>query len=353
MHVMLTNPTARSQQGQMKVKRSTALSHNQFDVTANSLSGPSSEEAPNPKPEAIQMATMQGTQSPQDQLGTAYPFREASFDDSSVPKQKYGGASPVVSMYAMTSLPERTARVDGYARPTPRGVSTQGLARVSSWIGQNSAESANEPSTPSVHHTAHTQSMGSSEIYHKKSGNLAESTFRHERLTDHVELPAATVQLNNERRAFGAKEYEAFKQRYTKPKKFAKPSFLTSVTPNSQDLQACIPHIFQSTAEGKQQTQERKNQISRWTHEFSRFVNDGSVAQRVKDEGLLTLLGALNEAVDSSTGKKRKLFYETSDLAGFTSVLDRIETASKSVRVMKEIEEFQDVKDEWSEQTVR
>ena len=352
MHVMLTNPTARSQQGQMKVKRSTALSHNQFDVTANSLSGPSSEEAPNPKPEAIQMATMQGTQSPQNQLGTAYPFGEASFDDSSVPKQKYGRASPVVSMYAMTSLPERTARVDGYARPTPRGVSTQGLARVSSWIGQNSAESANEPSTPSVHHTAHTQNMGSSEIYHK-SENIAESTFRHERLTDHVELPAATVALNNERRAFGAREYEAFIQRHAQPKKAPKPSFLTSVAPTNQELQDSIPHIFQSTAEGKQQTQELRNEITRWTHGFSHFVNDTKATQSNKDGCVLALLGALNESVDSSTGRTRQLFYETSDSAGFTAVLDRMATVSKSVRVMKEIEEFQDVKDEWSEQTVR
>ncbi|KAI4681845.1 uncharacterized protein J4E84_007441 [Alternaria hordeiaustralica] len=345
MHGMLTNPTARPQTGQMKAKRSMGLSHNQVDVTANSLSGPSFEEAPNPKPEDIQMATMQGTASPHDQLGTVYPFSEASFDESSVPIRRYRRSLPVVSLYAMTSLPERTARVDEYARPTSTGVSTRGLARVPSWIGQDIAESASKPSTPSVYHTAHTQNMGSSEMYHKFE-NLAESTFRHERLTDQVKLPAATVQLNNERRAFGAREYEAFKQRYTKPKKFAKPSLLTSVTPSSRDLQACIPHIFQSTAEGKQQTQERKNDITRWAHEFSRYINDTNVTQSNKDGHILRLLGALNEAVESSTGKMRKLFYETSDSAGFTSVLSQIETMSKSVRVMKEIEEFQDTKGE-------
>ncbi|KAI4679844.1 hypothetical protein J4E81_010249 [Alternaria sp. BMP 2799] len=172
-------------------------------------------------------------------------------------------------------------------------------------------------------------------------------------LIRHVELPAATVALNNKRRAFGAREYEAFKQRYAKPENLSKPSFLTSVTPSSQDLQACIPHIFQSTAEGKQQTQELKNEVTRWTHEFSHFVIDRTATHKSRDESVLTLLGVLNEAIDSSSEKIRKLFYETSDSAGFTSVLNQVERTSKSVRVMKEIEEFQDAKEECSERTVR
>ncbi|KAI4610815.1 hypothetical protein J4E80_007843 [Alternaria sp. BMP 0032] len=179
----------------------------------------------------------------------------------------------------------------------------------------------------------------------------AESASRHRGLTRHVELPAATVALNNERRAFGAREYEAFKQRYAKPKKFLKPTFLTSVAPTNQELQDSIPHIFQSTAEGKQQTQELKNEMTRWTHEFSHFVDDGNATQNTRDENVLTLLGALNEAIDSSSGKKRQLFYETSDSAGFTTMLGQIETVSKSVRVMKEIEEFQDVREEWEERS--
>jgi hypothetical protein len=168
-------------------------------------------------------------------------------------------------------------------------------------------------------------------------------------LDNHSELPDATVKLNNERRAFGAKEYEAFKQRYAQPKKVSKPSFLKSVTPNHQELQACIPYIFRSTAEGKQQTQELKQEISRWTQEFSRFVNSNEETQKNKDEFIMALLVALNEAVDSSSGRMRQLFYETSGSAGFAAVLQRVETISKSVRVMKEIEEFEDTKEEWEQ----
>ncbi|KAI4652459.1 hypothetical protein J4E93_002661 [Alternaria ventricosa] len=280
MHVMLTNTTARPQQGQMKAKRSTGWSQNQVDVTANSPSGSMFDESPSSIAEELRMTTMQSTEQPHDQLDVAaYSLSGSSIGEPSGPIKQHGKGVPSVS--------------------------------------------------------------------------IAESTPRRRGLRRHVDLPAATVALNIERRAFGAREYEAFKQRHAQPKKSLKPYFLTSVAPTNQELQDSIPHIFQSTAEGKQQTQELKNEISRWTQEFARFVDDTKATQSNKDGHVLSLLGALNEAVDSSTGKMRKLFYETSDSAGFTSVLNQVETMSKSVRVMKEIEDFQDAKEEWSEQTVR
>ncbi|KAI4658882.1 uncharacterized protein J4E79_006642 [Alternaria viburni] len=226
----------------------------------------------------------------------AYSWSDSVFGESYGPNAESVGSAPSVSLHATSDLPRRT-----HNRRAVDSIS-------------------NQPSTS---------------------------------LEDHIKLPTATVALNNERRAFGAKEFEAFKQQHTRPNEVPKPSLLKSVAPTSQDLQACIPHIFRSTAEGKQQTQELKNEMTRWTHEFSRFVNDGNATQKSRDESVLTLLGVLNEAIDSSSGKMRQLFYETSDSAGFTSVLNQVETMSKSVRVMKEIEEFQDAKEEWSEQTVR
>ncbi|CAN9316016.1 unnamed protein product [Alternaria alternata] len=176
-----------------------------------------------------------------------------------------------------------------------------------------------------------------------------ESELCKQGLPGHNELPVATVKLNNERRAFGAKEYEAFIRRYAQPKRVPKPSFLTSIMPTSQELQACIPYIFQSTAEGKQQTQELRDEINRWTEGFSRFINH-KAPPREKDECFLMLLGALNEAVENSSRGMRQLFYETSDSSGFATALDQVQTISKSVRVMKEIEEFEDAKEEWEKQ---
>jgi len=275
---------------------------------------------PTPNQEEVQMEAMPTPGSAYNELNViAGSLSGSSIGESSGPTQKHGIGLPSVSMYAMSGLPHRAPETDAHIRPTSTRVSVRGFGGVPS---------------PKDHSTA-------------------ESTFRHERLIGHVELPAATVQLNNERRAFGVKEYKAFKKLHTQPTKVSKPSFLTSVVPTIEELQDCIPHIFRSTTDGKQQTQELKNEVIRWTHELSHFVNDTKATQAYKDGHVLTLLGALNEAVDSSTGKSRQLFYDTSDSAGFAAVLDRIATVSKSVRVMKEIEEFQDVKDEWSEQTVR
>jgi len=312
MHVMLTNTTARPQKGQMKAKRSMG-SHNQVDVTANSLSGSMFDEPPSSIAEELRMTTMQSTEPPHDQLDVAaYSLSGSSIGEPSGLIKQHGRGFPSVSMCAMSALPYRIPTADAYIRPASTRVSVRGVRSVTAWEHQSSAESA----------------------------------LRHRGLRRHVELPAATVALNNERRAFGAREYKAFKQRHEQSKKGLKPSFLTSVAPTNQELQDSIPHIFQSTAEGKLQTQERKNEITRWAHEFSRYINDINVTKSNKDGHVLRLLGALNEAVESSTGKMRKLFYETSDSAGFTSVLSQIETMSKSVRVMKEIEEFQDTKGE-------
>lgn len=91
------------------------------------------------------------------------------------------------------------------------------------------------------------------------------------------------------------------------------------------------------------------NEISGWTHEFSRFVNDKEATQTDRDGCVLTLLGTLNEAVDGSSGRMRELFYETSDSSGFAAALDQAQTVAMSVRVMKGIEEFEDAKEEWEE----
>lgn len=317
---MLTKSPARAQEDHMEAIGSTGSSHNEVGVTTNSLSGSMFDELPSPIAEELQMATVQSTEPPHDQLDVAaYSLSGSSIGESSGPIKKHGRGLPLVSMYAISALPCRMPTTDAYIRPASTTVSVRGVGGA----------------TPGKHQFT------------------ADSVPRHTGLTRHDELSLATIQLNNKRRAFGAKEYEAYRKRHVQPKKVSKPSFLTSVVPTIQELQACIPHVLQSTAEGKQQTQELKNRMNRWTHEFSRFVNDESVTQRAKDKCLLTLLGALNEAVDSSTGKTRQLFYDSSDSAGFTAVLDRIATVSKSVRVMKEIEEFQDAKEEWSEQIFR
>ncbi|KAF7672366.1 hypothetical protein GT037_009397 [Alternaria burnsii] len=271
---------------------------------------------PTPVTEVVEMATIQGTALSCKQLctDTCSPSGLSVFE-SSGPVAKQGRNLPSVAMYAVSDLPYTTSTAKAYVGAVSKGDSTQGAVHATSW----------------------------------KSQATDESEFCKEDLQGHSELSVATVKLNNERRAFGAKEYQAFLRQHAQLKRVPKPSFLTGIMPTSQELQACIPYIFQSTVEGKQQTQELRNEIDRWTEGFSRFVNH-KAPPREKDECFLMLLGALNEAVENSSRGTRQLFYEISDSSGFATALDQVQTTSKSVRVMKEIEEFEDAKEEWEKQ---
>ncbi|EOA92168.1 hypothetical protein ACJQWK_03452 [Exserohilum turcicum] len=155
-------------------------------------------------------------------------------------------------------------------------------------------------------------------------------------------------ELNARRRAFGAKEYEAFMKRHAPPKKVSKPSFLTAATPNIKELHECIPYLFGGQPEGKQQTEELKSEIRQWSLGFSLLVKH-EVLSANSDAGLLEILRTLNETVEDSSQRVRQLFYEISDLVGLPAALDRVLAASKSVRVKKEIEDFQDTKDDWQD----
>lgn len=158
----------------------------------------------------------------------------------------------------------------------------------------------------------------------------------------------ATNDLNASRRAIGAREYEDFKQQHNPPKQVQKPSFLELTAPTIHGLQDCIPYIFASSPDGKQQTHELKSEMERWMQGFSHFVRNNK-PDAVSDTGLLALLATLNGAIEKSAISVRRLFYDMSDSAGLFTTLDQILAVSKSVRVMKEIEEFQDARQEWED----
>lgn len=270
-----------------------------------------------PEAEVLQVDMIQDAAFPRQQLDVA---AYSLSSPTSGPFVQNGERLPRASLYTLSDLPYVTSEAKAHLGPGPGERSMQGVVRVSS--------SKNLP--------------------------VVEKELRQNGSASHGNLSVATSKLNDQRRAFGAKEYKAFVQRHPQPKRFPKPSLLTPailkpVTPTSQELKACIPYIFRSTAEGKQQTQELRNEINRWTEGFSRFINH-KAPPREKDECFLMLLGALNEAVENSSRGTRQLFYETSDSSGFATALDQVQTISKSVRVMKEIEEFEDAKEEWEKQ---
>ncbi|EUC44955.1 hypothetical protein COCMIDRAFT_37284 [Bipolaris oryzae ATCC 44560] len=163
-----------------------------------------------------------------------------------------------------------------------------------------------------------------------------------------IDLSPETIDLNARRRAFGEDEYEAFRQRHPTEEKARKPSFLTPATPTMKDLYDGILYLFGSLPEGKQKTDELKFETERWIQGLSLLVKN-TTPDAKSDNGFLHLLQTLNRTVEGSAKSVRGLFYEVSGSAGLLDALDQVSATSKSVRVMKEIEDFQDAKEEWED----
>lgn len=163
-----------------------------------------------------------------------------------------------------------------------------------------------------------------------------------------IDLPPETIDLNARRRAFGEEEYEAFRQRHPTVEKARKPSFSTPATPTIQDLYDGILCLFGPLPEGKQQADVLKFKTERWIQGLSLLVKN-TTPDAESDDGFLHLLQTLNRTVEGSGKSVRELFYEVLGPAGLLDALDQVSATSKCVRVMKEIEDFQDAKEVWED----
>lgn len=181
-------------------------------------------------------------------------------------------------------------------------------------------------------------------------------------LTEH--LPAPIIALNNRRVATGLKEFEEFKAKNARLKQLHKPSFLTLDKPSLPQLHDGLTFIFRPFTvkmgnQARNALDERKNEIVRWTHGFDQFLNSWqsqtipsssrseAVGLEAKQNDAVDLLVHLNELIEQSDWKLRKLFYNASTQAQIDDVLDKLQTVSKSVRVEKAVEEFEDERAEW------
>ena len=181
-------------------------------------------------------------------------------------------------------------------------------------------------------------------------------------LTEH--LPASIIALNNRRQVTGLKEFEEFKAKNAAPKQLHMPSFLTLDVPSLPQLRDGLTYIFRpftsmKSNQARNALEERKKEIVRWTHGFDHFLNSwqsqaipsSSCSEEVglgpKQNDVVDLFVHLNGLVEKADGKMRKLFYDASTQAQIDNVLDKLQTVSKSVRVQKEVEEFEDEKAEW------
>jgi len=174
-------------------------------------------------------------------------------------------------------------------------------------------------------------------------------------------LPGPIIELNNRRQSTGLKEFEEYKAKNALPKQLPRPSFLTLEVPALPQLHDGLTYIFRSFisrtgSQARLALDERKSEIVRWTHGLDHSLNswtslpsssDSKEGFQPKLNDAVELLVHLNGLIGKSDVKMKKLFYEASTLGQIDNVLDKLQTVSKSVRVQKEVEEFEDERKEW------
>ncbi len=71
--------------------------------------------------------------------------------------------------------------------------------------------------------------------------------------------------------------------------------------------------------------------------------------KQAKLDDTVELLVGVNGSIEKCDDKMKRLFYQGTEQAGIDGVLQKLQTVSKSVRAMKEVEEFEDARDDWKD----
>ncbi|KAK2767455.1 hypothetical protein FQN54_003611 [Arachnomyces sp. PD_36] len=180
--------------------------------------------------------------------------------------------------------------------------------------------------------------------------------------TRKTNLPSEIVQLNHKRQATGWLEFSAYQKRAKSPKPLkkqqpSKASFLTWESPGIRQFQDGLTYIFRPFPETTSRQaaikwEERKHEIKDWFQGFDRLL-DSCIANPAKGkdldgEELVGLLVHLNECTEMSDGMIKDQFYQIAEQMGIDNMLKaKLQKTSKSVRAMKEVEEFMDVREDW------
>jgi len=169
-------------------------------------------------------------------------------------------------------------------------------------------------------------------------------------------LPSAIVSLNVRRQSIGAKKFTEYKQ---KDAPISRPSFLTADVPTVPQLHHGLVYIFRSFPRSTPRQMDmawetRKSEMSRWTRTLDHLLYSPGPTSSLNQEleglqqsDLIDLLVHLNEEIEKADVQMRGLFYQASATAQIDQVLDNLLRVSKSVRAMKEAEEFADERENW------
>ena len=197
--------------------------------------------------------------------------------------------------------------------------------------------------------------------YHPTSAPLGKQASRTEvsiqpapPLKQDVHVSPAIANLNKERQAVAIKEFDAYgKQhgRIVQEHTITRRDIVGPVTPPSppRDHDSALGPVEPSEDEGVTNTitdtELQKQEVAQWMKEFRDNTQDG-----IDPEVVLEVLVALNESMETASSELKTVFYAASDEEGFISILENLGNRLMSTRVMKEIEEFIDAREDWKDE---
>jgi hypothetical protein len=172
--------------------------------------------------------------------------------------------------------------------------------------------------------------------------------------------PEELIQLNLKRQATGSAEFQRYKRTHMPPAPRIKDVNLARDPKTLKQLVELLGYIIQATPFEITQSNrvKRKSNIIRWVQQFDQLL-DSQVSkpslsgpalgndQVTRPEDIAEFMVRFNSSIDKSDAKIRSILYEAFDLAGMDDVLDKLQALTRSVRVQKEVEEFEDERLAW------
>lgn len=174
-------------------------------------------------------------------------------------------------------------------------------------------------------------------------------------------LPPSLIAINEQRQAISVREYNTYMQERTQNAERpvpalqpipVKPAFLRSVAPDLQQLRKGLEYIFRPLSNGGKtdqacaELQERSKEVKEWIVGFSKYIQEITTPNSEQ----VDLLVALNAEMERTNSKMQRLFYEACNDAQLVNELGKFQRCTKSVRLMKEIEEFEDAMEDWMDE---
>jgi hypothetical protein len=179
------------------------------------------------------------------------------------------------------------------------------------------------------------------------------------------ELPAKILEINVRRQSSGSKAFQEYKEKHFPSKAMFEPSLHSLEITTTAQLHDSLTHLFRPfirtrVHQASLDRDHRKDEMVRWTRKLEQLLHSSisesassptftKEAVQANQNAMVDLLVRLNASIEKCDEKTRRLFYQGTEQAGIDRVLRKLQTVSKSVRAMKEVEEFEDAREEWKD----